>query len=99
MLRLKILSDPERKCKSELAKSVNTQRDGEETSNIGQLREEKKESPKYENKNSSYLDQLIEDLFHRLFGPSLIGETFIDQEINEFLTEFFDQIQREREFK
>ncbi len=40
---------------------------------------------------------MIEDLFHRLFGPHLCGETFIDREINEFLNEFITQIQLERE--
>ncbi len=78
------MSDPDKKFKFELTRSD----------------KEKKEEQEFieaEYNDPSYIDQMIEDLFHRLFGPHLCGETFIDREINEFLNEFITQIQLERE--
>jgi hypothetical protein len=44
------------------------------------------------------IDQMIENLLTRIFSSKLIGERFIDSEINEFLNNFFHQIQLERKF-
>ncbi|MCE7734056.1 MAG: hypothetical protein GPJ54_04200 [Candidatus Heimdallarchaeota archaeon] len=91
------MSDPDKKCKFELTRSANLEKESEIT-NLHGPRKEEQEFIEVENQDPSYIDQMIEDLFHRLFGPNLSGETFIDQEINEFLNEFIAQIQLEREF-
>lgn len=93
------MSDPDKKGKFELKRSTDRQKDSQEITNLQEQKKEEQEFIVNENEDSSYIDQMIDDLFHRLFGPHLSGETFIDREINEFLNEFIAQIQLEREFQ
>ncbi len=101
-----ILSDREKEHKHELTGSVKPKQEDQDNTTLNLSINEKLESRTTDHQSindspidSSYIDQLIENLLSKLFASSLNGETFVDEEINKFLDDFVHQIQVERDFQ
>ncbi len=93
------MSDDKNKCKNESTRSVKVRDDNGNSDYLDSNREEGQTAEIRENTEDLRIDLMIEDLFQRLFGENLIGETFVDREINGYINEFMRQMRYEREFQ